>query len=155
MPFFQIERVYRVIILEESGGYVVEIWKKKNKFLFIGAIGDNEIITELNRKGCNISTGYNVQRKMIDGLESQNYYSDTISAYASPPKWRKNLFVSYRIKNRNSRVTDVAVKFINIPLLDKLIKGREVSKYAKEWVKGQDAPYRLSKKVSKSWLFLI
>lgn len=141
MPFFQIKGIYHLIIVEESGGFVVRIWKEKNEFLFIGAIGDHEITTELNRKRCNISTGYNVQRKMIDGLEKQNYYSDTISAYASPPEWWKNLFINYKIRNRNSKVTDVAVKFINIPLLDKLIKGKEISKYAKEWVKGQDAPY--------------
>lgn len=63
--------------------------KFENQFLFIGAIGDKDTVAKLNEKGCAVSTAYNVQRKMIDGLQMLGYYSDTITAHISPRDWKK------------------------------------------------------------------
>lgn len=115
--------------------------KFRNSILFIGAIGDSNIVEKLNSKGCAVSTAYNVQRKMLDGLQSLGYYSDTISAHMSPPKWKENLIIDYQSANRNPQVTDVSVKFLNIPLVDKLTKSIGIRKYAKLWSKGHGESY--------------
>ena len=115
--------------------------KFENQFLFIGAIGDKDTVAKLNEKGCAVSTAYNVQRKMIDGLQMLGYYSDSITAHISPRDWKKNLVIDYKATNRNEKVTDVSVKFLNIPLVDKIIKSTKIGKYARKWVEGKESPY--------------
>lgn len=78
---------------------------------------------------------------MIDGLQMLGYYSDTITAHISPRDWKKNLVIDYKATNRNEKVTDVSVKFLNIPLVDKIIKSTKIGKYARKWVEGKESPY--------------
>ena len=113
----------------------------KNTHLFIGAIADSKTVRILNSQGCNVSTGYNVQRKMLDGLEELGVYSDTISAHVSPPNKRGNLIVNYVSENRNPHVTDVYVSFINFPVLDRIIKAIKVAKLAVEWSAEKEEAY--------------
>lgn len=114
--------------------------KMQNEYLFIGAIADAEIVQLLNSKGCKVSTGYNVQRKMIEGLEKLGHYSDTITGHISPPLARDTLIVDYKSKNRNENVTDVSVSFLNLPLIDKLIKKVKIGIAAKHWIKRKKNP---------------
>ena len=93
-----------------------------NNYLFIGAIGDDSTIKKLNSLGGNVSTGYNVQRKMMDGLESLGYYSDAITGHVSPPFHIKGLVINFASSNRNENVTDISIGFVNLPVLDKIIK---------------------------------
>lgn len=113
----------------------------QNKILFIGAIADNVTTEILNSLGCNVSTAYNVQRKMIDGLENLGYYSDTISALAASPSKRKNLFVNYKTTNRNQYVNDISVSYLNLPMIDRAIKAIKIARVAKRWVKGREETY--------------
>lgn len=115
-------------------------FKVHNEYLFIGAIGDAETIRSLNSKGCNVSTGYNVQRKMIEGLEKLGHYSDTITGHVSPALKRDTLIVDYKSKDRSDYVTDISVSFLNIPLIDKLIKKIKISKAAKCWAAEKNNP---------------
>lgn len=115
-------------------------FKTQNEYLFIGAIADAEIVRLLNSKGCNVSTGYNVQRKMIEGLEKLGHYSDTITGHISPAIAVDTLIVDYKAENRNEYVTDIYVSFLNLPIVDKLIKKIKISKAAKSWIMGKKSP---------------
>ncbi len=112
----------------------------QNDYLFIGAIGDDSAIEKLNSLGGNVSTGYNVQRKMMDGLESLGYYSDAIIGHVSPPFHMKSLVINFASANRNENVTDISIGFINLPIIDKIIKEFKIGKAAKKWIQGKKNP---------------
>lgn len=115
-------------------------FKMQNEYLFIGAIADAEVERLLNSKGCKISTGNNVQHKMLEGLEKLGYYSDTITGHMTPKLARDTIIVDYNSENRSENVTDVSVSFLNLPLLDKLIKKVKIGKVAKYWIKRKKNP---------------
>lgn len=112
----------------------------QNEYLFIGAIADAGIMQLLNSKKCNVSTGYNVQLKMIEGLEKLGHYSDTITGHVSPAISRDTLVVNYKSENRNEYVQDFSVSFLNLPLIDKLIKKVKIGNIAKRWIKKKKYP---------------
>ena len=123
-----------------------------NNHLFIGVHGNSEIVTRLNELGCNVSTGYNVQKKFMEGLEELGIYADTITGHVSPPFLKGEMIIDYCCPNRNENVTDIYVSFLNIPLLDKVIKGIKISKAAKKWAKNKEKAYIFVYSLSSAYL---
>lgn len=116
-------------------------FRSTNRYLFIGAIADDKIAAELNRKGCNVSSAYNMQRKMLGGLEKLGYNLDTIAGHISPPSKLKNLIVNYCSPNRNDKVVDVSVSYINLPVINRVMKRYKIGKAAKCWIRNKNNTY--------------
>lgn len=127
-------------------------FESTNKYLFIGAIADDKIAAELNRKGCNVSSAYNMQRKMLGGFEKLGYNLDTITGHISPPSKLKNLIVNYCSPNRNDKVVDVSVSYINLPVINRLMKRYKIGKAAKCWIKNRNNTYVFIYSLTSSFL---
>jgi glycosyltransferase involved in cell wall biosynthesis len=106
------------------------------KYLWIGAVGDKDYLTELVKLGCKQSTAYNVQDKLIQGIEKQNISIDTLSGHVVPPypKYKK-ITVSSRKWKRTNNSSNIDVSFLNLPFINLYSKGRSLKKEALKWVK--------------------
>ncbi len=108
-----------------------------DNFLFIGAIGSEKTIRELNAKGFNVSTAYNVQKKILAGLEENGKYCDTITGHTVVPSLKKLEVIRFSDQNRNDKVTDISVSFLNLPIVQRIIKVWKISRLAKQWSSGR------------------
>lgn len=127
-------------------------FESTNNYLFIGAIGDDTIVAKLNNQGCNVSSAYNMQRKILDGLEKLGYYCDTITGHISPPNKFKNLIINYKSKKRNDKVDDISVSYINLPLINRIIKRYKIGRAAKCWIKNRRNAYVFVYSLNSSFL---
>lgn len=124
----------------------------QNDSLWIGMIGDGDIVQDLNEKGCNVSTAFNVQRKFLGGLEEWGVKCDTISAYPSPHNWKKWKYTCYKGKNRSADVRDVVVSFPNFPMIDRFVKLQKVTCLAKQWIEGKEKATVFTYSLSSTFL---
>lgn len=127
-------------------------FESTNNCLLIGAIGDSKTVADLNGKGCNVSSGYNMQLKILDGLEKLGYYFDTITGHISPPNRLKNFIVNYNSQNRNTKVTDLSVSYINLPIFDRIMKRYKIGKAVKCWIRDKENAYILIYSLSSIFL---
>jgi glycosyltransferase involved in cell wall biosynthesis len=107
-----------------------------DKYLWIGAVGDKDYLKQLVELGCRQSTAYNVQNKIIQGIEYNKINVDTISGHVVPPfpKYKKS-YIKKRKWFRTDDTLNVDVAFLNIPFLNLYFKCQSLKKEVNNWAK--------------------
>ena len=106
-----------------------------NRNLWIGSYADKTTESEMIKGGAFVSSSVNLQRKLLQGLESDGFIFDSIAVYPALPKVAKGKRIEFSVEPRSAMAEDIIIPFVNFPIIHRFEKIIGLKREIKNWMR--------------------